>query len=72
VKAARPLRVLIISLYHPELVRGGSQQVSYELFQELGTRDDVVAVLLASAGEDNAAIFSSGATITGFDGRPNE
>jgi hypothetical protein len=30
--------VLLVSFFHPELVRGGAQQVCYELFE--GLRDD--------------------------------
>jgi len=30
-----PLKVLLISLFHPELVRGGAQQICYELFEGL-------------------------------------
>ena len=28
-------RVLLISLFHPELMRGGAQQICYELFEGL-------------------------------------
>jgi glycosyltransferase involved in cell wall biosynthesis len=67
-----PLRVLLISLFHPELVRGGAQQVAYELFQELREREDVACFLLASLDESYPALFKSGARITGFDGRADE
>jgi glycosyltransferase involved in cell wall biosynthesis len=67
-----PLRVLLISLFHPELVRGGAQQVAYELFQELRTRDDLECFLLASVDETHPSLFKSGARITGFDGRRDE
>jgi hypothetical protein len=66
------LRVLLISLFHPELVRGGAQQVAYELFQELRRRDDIECFLLASLDENYPSLFKSGARITGFDGRPDE
>lgn len=66
------LKVLLISLHHPELVRGGAQQVCYELFEELRQRSDVRAYLLASADDSHPALFKSGARITGFDGRPDE
>ena len=67
-----PLRVLLISLFHPELVRGGAQQVAYELFQELRQRADIETFLLASLDETYPSLFKSGARITGFDGRPDE
>ena len=38
---ARPMKVLLVSLFHPELVRGGAQQICYELFQGLREMDDV-------------------------------
>ena len=66
------LKVLLISLHHPELVRGGAQQVCYELFQELRQRPDIRTYLLASADDSHPALFKSGARITGFDGRDNE
>jgi glycosyltransferase involved in cell wall biosynthesis len=68
----RPTKVLLVSLFHPELVRGGAQQVCYELFQGLRDRDDVEPFLLASVDESVPALFKSGARITGFDRRPNE
>lgn len=66
------MKVLIVSLYHPELVRGGAQQVAFELFEGLKQRPDVEAYLLASADQNSPALFKSGARITGFDGRENE
>ncbi len=65
-------RVLLISLFHPELVRGGAQQVCYELFQELRAAPDIEPFLLASIDSSYPSLFKSGARITGFDGRPNE
>lgn len=67
-----PTRVLLISLHHPELMRGGAQQVCYELFQELRERPDVQAYLLASTDETTPGLFKAGARITGFDGREDE
>jgi len=69
---ASPMKVLLISLFHPELVRGGAQQVCYELFQALRERPDVDVTLLASADASMPALYKSGARITGFDRRPNE
>lgn len=66
------LKVLLVSLFHPELVRGGAQQICYELFEGLKERDDVEPVLLASVDLSQPALYKSGARITGFDGRPNE
>jgi glycosyltransferase involved in cell wall biosynthesis len=66
------MKVLLVSLFHPELVRGGAQQVCYELFQGLRRRPDVEATLLASIDGSVPALHKSGAGITGFDRRPNE
>jgi glycosyltransferase involved in cell wall biosynthesis len=66
------MRVLLISLFHPELIRGGAQQVAYDLFLALRAQPDVAPVLLASADDRWPALFKSGARITGFDGRPDE
>ncbi len=66
------MKVLIIAMYHPELVRGGSQQVAHELFQGLREAPGVEPVLLCSADHNSPALFKSGARITGFDGRENE
>jgi glycosyltransferase involved in cell wall biosynthesis len=65
-------RILLVGLFHPELIRGGAQQVCYELFRGLQERDDVDVNLLASIDESAPALFKSGARITGFDRRPNE
>jgi glycosyltransferase involved in cell wall biosynthesis len=66
------MKVLLISLFHPELVRGGAQQICYELFLGLRDRPDVEATLLASVDSSIPALYKSGARITGFDRRPNE
>jgi glycosyltransferase involved in cell wall biosynthesis len=66
------MKVLLLSLFHPELVRGGAQQVCYELFQALGETPGVEATLLAAVDPTFPALYKSGARITGFDGRPNE
>ncbi|OYV38830.1 MAG: hypothetical protein B7Z81_04085 [Acidocella sp. 20-61-6] len=66
------MKILLVSLYHPELVRGGAQAIAYELFQGLRQRDDVEATLLASVDQTTPALYKSGARITGFDGRPGE
>jgi glycosyltransferase involved in cell wall biosynthesis len=65
-------RILFVSLFHPELVRGGAQQTAYELF--LGAREaGLDATFLASCEPKTApALFKPGAIVTGFDGRPNE
>ena len=67
-----PLRVLLVSLFHPELVRGGAQQICYELFEELKQQPGVVPTLLASIDGSYPNLFKSGACITGFDGREDE
>ncbi len=67
-----PPKILLVSLFHPELVRGGAQQVAYELFGGLRARGDCEVVFLASINKDYPALYKSGARITGFDGRPDE
>jgi glycosyltransferase involved in cell wall biosynthesis len=68
----KKLRVLVVSLFHPELVRGGAQQMAYELFEELKETPGVSPVLLASTDSKYPALFKAGACITGFDGREDE
>lgn len=68
----RPLIVLLVSLFHPELVRGGAQQVCYDVFKEFEQRPDIQPFLLASIDNSFPSLNKSGARITGFDGRPNE
>jgi len=64
------VNVLLLSQHHPELMRGGSQQVAYDLFLALRARG-VAATLLAAVDAD-AGFGKPGASITGFDGRPGE
>jgi glycosyltransferase involved in cell wall biosynthesis len=66
------VKVLLLSLFHPELVRGGAQQVAYELFEGLQETEGVEPVLLCAIDPSFTAFYKSGACITGFDGRPNE
>ncbi len=66
------MKVLLLSLFHPELVRGGAQQICYELFEGLREREGVEPFLLAAIEPRFAALYKSGARITGFDNRPNE
>jgi glycosyltransferase involved in cell wall biosynthesis len=66
------MKVLVVSLFHPELIRGGAQQMAYELFLGLQQVEGVEPVLLASIDQSLPALYKSGARITGFDGRPNE
>src|SRR6266853_1826801 len=68
----RRMKVLLISLYHPELVRGGAQQICYELFNGLKTRDGIQPVFLAGVDPSFKSLYKSGAQITGFDGREGE
>jgi glycosyltransferase involved in cell wall biosynthesis len=63
---------LLISLFHPELVRGGAQQIAYELFEGLRERPACEPFFLAAIDAKTPALYKSGARITGFDGRPNE
>ena len=72
IEAGRRPRILLISVFHPELLRGGAQQICYELFQGLTARGDADVTLLASVDSAYPALFKSGARITGFDGKPNE
>ena len=51
-------------------MRGGAQQVCYELFEGLKARGDCDVTLLASTDGRYPALFKSGAVITGFDGKP--
>jgi glycosyltransferase involved in cell wall biosynthesis len=66
------MRVLLLSLQHPELVRGGAQQICYELFNALKACPGVKPTLLASVDTSFPALYKSGAYITGFDGREGE
>lgn len=66
------MKVLLISLYHPELVRGGAQQVCYELYKGLKARKDIEPTLLFSVDPSFKSLYKSGAQITGFDGREGE
>jgi glycosyltransferase involved in cell wall biosynthesis len=66
------MKVLLVSLYHPELVRGGAQQVCYELFTALKARPGIEPTLLAAVDPSLKALYKSGAQITGFDGREGE
>ena len=52
------MKVLLISTFHPELVRGGAQQVCYELFQGLKAHKGIEAVLLAAviAADDDGGL----------------
>jgi len=66
------VKVLLVSLYHPELVRGGAQQICYELFNGLKSRPGFEPVFLAAVDPSFKALYKSGAQITGFDGREGE
>jgi glycosyltransferase involved in cell wall biosynthesis len=66
------MKILLISIFHPELVRGGAQQIAYELFRGLQARPDTQPVFLAAIDPTQSAFYKSGACITGFDGRPDE
>jgi glycosyltransferase involved in cell wall biosynthesis len=66
------MKVLLVSLYHPELVRGGAQQICYELFNGLKACDGIEPTLLAAVDPSFKSLYKSGAQITGFDGREGE
>lgn len=70
-RTERP-RVLLVSMFHPELQRGGTQQMCYELFNGLKQRGDVEPFLLAAIDKSYPALFKPGAHITGFDQRDGE
>lgn len=66
------IKVLIVTHYHPELIRGGAQRIAYEVFQALRNEPGIEPVLLASIDGAYPALHKGGACITGFDQRPNE
>jgi glycosyltransferase involved in cell wall biosynthesis len=66
------MKVLLISIFHPELVRGGAQQICYELFEGLKSVPGIEPVLLAGIDPSFEAFYKSGARVTGFDGRKGE
>ena len=66
------MKVLIVSLYHPELFRGGAQQVAYDLFNGLKMHPDIEPLFLAAVDPSFEALYKLGAQISGFDGRPGE
>src|SRR5580658_3817244 len=66
------MKVLLVSLYHPELVRGGAQQICYELFTALKTSEGIEPTLLAAVDPSFKSLYKAGAQITGFDGREGE
>lgn len=66
------MKVLLLSVFHPELVRGGAQQVAWELFQGLRETPDTQAVFLAATDQSLPALYKTGACITGFDGCADE
>jgi glycosyltransferase involved in cell wall biosynthesis len=72
VEAKGVAKVLLVSLHHPELMRGGAQQICYELFQGLQKEPGIEPILLASTDAAYPALYKPGACITGFDGRHNE
>src|SRR5581483_2116314 len=53
-------RVLLVSLYHPELVRGGGQLCCYELFQGLKEHPDLEPYFLAGNDQSYPALFKPG------------
>jgi glycosyltransferase involved in cell wall biosynthesis len=67
------MRYLTISLLHPKILRGGSQQVAYELFKGASADGEMSAHLLAGIdpGLSNANL-PPGAVFTGIDGCRNE
>ncbi len=66
------MKILEISLFHPELVRGGAQQAAYELFLGLRQAGCDVTLLASTDLSGPKSLFKPGAVITGFDGRAKE
>lgn len=66
------MKVLLISVFHPEIVRGGAQQICYELFEGLKGVPGIEPTLLAAIDPSFNAFYKAGARITGFDGRKGE
>ncbi|HUC16591.1 MAG TPA: glycosyltransferase [Acetobacteraceae bacterium] len=66
------MKILEISLFHPELIRGGAQQAAYELFLGLLQAGCDVALLASADLSGPGSLFKPGAVITGFDGRAKE
>ncbi len=62
----------MISVFHPELHRGGAQQITYELFKGLKARPDIEPFFMAGVDPSQRAFYKAGARITGFDGRDGE
>lgn len=67
-----PMRVLIMSLFHPELVRGGAQTIAFDLFKALERIEGVEPTFLGSIDSSYPALHKSGACITGFDNEPRQ
>jgi len=64
------VKVLLVSLYHPnwcEVVPSKSATNSFKALSNVQTSE---AVLLAAIDPSFNALYKSGARITGFDGRP--
>lgn len=66
------MKILIVSVFHPELIPGGAQQIAYEVFAGLRETPGVRPVFLASVDSSYPALFKPGACIVGFDGRADE
>jgi hypothetical protein len=67
----RKKRVLLISHYHPELIRGGAQQCCYELFQGLKQEADIEPFFVSWTHGKYTVVLNQGGCITGFFGREN-
>ena len=68
-----PKTVCFASFFHPEIVRGGEQEVAYELFNAAKRDPDVRPLLICSVPPGTApGLERSGAFITGFDHREDQ
>jgi len=68
-----PKTVCFASFFHPEIVRGGEQEVAYELFNAAKRDPDVRPLLICSVPPGAApGLERSGAFVTGFDHREDQ
>jgi glycosyltransferase involved in cell wall biosynthesis len=59
-------------MYHPDLIRGGSQRVAYELFTALKGREAIAPFFLASSDQNSIAANKDDLGIINFDQREDE
>lgn len=70
---AKPKRLLSITHFHPDILRGGAQQAGYELFKGFDALEDYDAFLLSgSPRQMQPNLIPRDITIVRHDGRANE